>query len=159
MRRSIVFGIILLVSGICIAGLGTMFHLRAQSMEIAEIHIVRHDNVVAAFNVELATTRDQHVQGLMHRERLEEGTGMLFVFETDRLASMWMRDMQFALDFLFIDADGYVVEMESHVPPCKANNVCPSIVTQQPVRYVLEIPAGSIDEHHIQMQDRIQFNE
>ncbi len=57
------------------------------------------DTVVA----ELATTPDTRERGLMNRDAVPDGTGMLFIFPRSEERSFWMRDTFVPLDIAFFD--------------------------------------------------------
>ena len=57
------------------------------------------DTVVA----EVAGTPEQREKGLMDRDAVPDGTGMLFVFSRSEERSFWMRDTHVALDIAFFD--------------------------------------------------------
>jgi uncharacterized membrane protein (UPF0127 family) len=61
---------------------------------------------VAAVDVEIADTAETRARGLMFRETLPDGTGMLFVYPEPVDAVFWMKDTPLALDILFFDARG-----------------------------------------------------
>ena len=52
---------------------------------------------------EVAGTPEQREQGLMDRDAVPDGTGMLFVFSQSEERSFWMRDTYVALDIAFFD--------------------------------------------------------
>ena len=56
--------------------------------------------------VEIARTRKQRVQGLMHREELEWNRGMLFVFEEEKVLSFWMKNTKIPLSIAYLDNEG-----------------------------------------------------
>lgn len=122
------------------------------------VDIVRLDTVITTFAPEVAVTPDQLTQGLMGRENLAAGTGMLFIFPEVADHGMWMPNMLISLDFLFADAKGNIVHLVSDVPPCEVGKPCPTIAAGVPtVKYVFEIPAGSIARHGIQLGDRLRL--
>lgn len=57
------------------------------------------DTVVA----EVASLPAQREQGLMNRDAVPDGTGMLFVFPDSEHRSFWMKDTPVALDVAFFD--------------------------------------------------------
>ncbi len=97
--------------------------------------------------VEIADDSSLRSRGLSYRDGLEPGTGMLFVYPDEDERSFWMRGMRFCLDIVWIN-DGEIVGA--------AENVCPepgvpesdltSYVSPEPVQFVLEVPAGWLDE-------------
>lgn len=108
------------------------------------VEVRRDGAVLASFAVELATTREQQIQGLMGREHLAEDEGMLFIYVPEQRVGMWMKNMLIPLDFLFADARGVVVHIAENVPPCPPEGPCPTISAGVPVKYVLEVPAGTV---------------
>ncbi|MEM1943247.1 MAG: DUF192 domain-containing protein [Candidatus Caldarchaeum sp.] len=99
--------------------------------------------------VELADTAEKRAQGLSDRDRLEEGWGMLFVFEQPGIYSFWMYRMRFPLDIIWVDAEGRVVYVVEKAPPCQANEPCQSYTPPAEALYVLEVRAGFVEENRI----------
>lgn len=97
----------------------------------------------AVLQVELAQTTQQRMTGLSHRSELAEDHGMLFIFDTDGRHGIWMKDMQFPIDIIWIDAAMKVVHIAGSVTP---ETYPKSFTSQTPARYVLEVPAGYADE-------------
>lgn len=89
--------------------------------------------------VEIAETPQQQQTGLSYREHLKEGRGMLFVFNADGSHPIWMKDMQFPIDIVWLDATMKVVHIEQMVTP---ETYPQSFQSPIPARYVLEVPAG-----------------
>ncbi|MCZ6892319.1 MAG: DUF192 domain-containing protein [Chloroflexi bacterium] len=98
------------------------------------------------FTVELATTPEERARGLMGRERLGDTQGMLFIYQTDVTPGFWMRGMLISLDIVWIDADGVVAGIQREVPPALSTTDPPLYYPPRPIRYVLEISAGSAGE-------------
>ena len=98
--------------------------------------------------VEIASTSQEISRGLMHREGLDEGKGVLFVFGSERRHGFWMKNMKFSVDMLWISADGRVVHVEHSVPACR-EDPCPGYAPSEKAKYVLETRANFSAENGI----------
>ena len=78
---------------------------------------LRGDWGQARFSVELADDPDERARGLMFREDLPQNEGMLFVYETPRRASFWMRNTLIPLDMIFADQTGLVTGVHGNAVP------------------------------------------
>ncbi len=96
------------------------------------------------FRVELAISDSERRQGLMDREQLPPGTGMLFIYERPQPVRFWNKDVRFPIDILYFDENSTLLRTDTHVPPCPHGD-CPLYRTEEPVKYVLELPAGTTD--------------
>jgi len=97
---------------------------------------------------EAPTTLQEQEQGLMNRTHLDANGGMLFAFTSVRPQSIWMKNMRFPIDIVFITADKHVLEVYRSAPPC-AREPCPLYTSRAPVRYALEVNAGFCARHGI----------
>jgi uncharacterized membrane protein (UPF0127 family) len=77
------------------------------------------------------------MRGLMHREELPQGEGMLFVFPWPDQQSFWMRDTHIPLDVAFADMHGKILNIETGHPLSERR-----MLSQGPAMYVLEVPKG-----------------
>ena len=101
-----------------------------------------------ALEVQVADTEPRRVRGLMFQEQLPYEEGMLFVFDEPGYHSLWMLNMQFALDMIWFDESGRVVHIETGVEPCRTTVetlACPSKVTSVPAMYILEVSSGYVE--------------
>ncbi len=94
--------------------------------------------------VERAVTSEQRTRGLSFRSGLVKNTGMLFVFTSDDRYGFWMKDMRFSIDIIWLDASYKIVDMKEWVTPATYPTV---FYPSAPARYVLEVPAGFVQEH------------
>lgn len=99
--------------------------------------------------VQLAITPSQQQLGLGYRNGLEPGTGMLFVNEQPAPRTFWMKGMRFCLDIIWIEAGEITGAAESVCPDPEgtADADRARFTTPEPVTYVLEVPAGWMQEH------------
>jgi uncharacterized protein len=107
-------------------------------------------------NVEIAADDELRAQGLMWRDQLRPGTGMLFLFKEDEEHGFWMKNTLIPLDMVWIDKDQRVVAVKYNVPPCKVAN-CPSYPPGVLSRYVLEVAGGVAEAHGIKAGDQLKF--
>lgn len=101
--------------------------------------VVQTSRACHHFDVYLALTTPQQRRGLMHVRRLAERRGMLFVYDDEARRSMWMKNTLLPLDMLFIRGDGRIASIVADTEPQSLR----SIASREPVRYVLELNAGT----------------
>lgn len=92
-------------------------------------------------------TPAQHAQGLSNRDYIG-ADGMLFLFDQENRPTFWMKDMRFALDFIWIK-DDRVVDIHERVQPPSDVYTRRFVTPSKNVDSVLEVPAGFVDEHNI----------
>lgn len=99
---------------------------------------------------EIARTDEERAYGLMHRKKLPDGEGMLFVFERDEMLSFWMKNTLIPLSIAFIASDGRIMEIRNMEP----GNLDP-VRSSRSVRYALEVPQGWFDRVGLKVEDRL----
>lgn len=108
------------------------------------------------FTVELASSPDERAKGLMEREYLKPGKGMLFVFGAEGRHSFWMKNTKIRLDIIWINDDMEVVYISRNTEPCPEEDECHSIDPTADASYVLEVNAGESDG--INIGDKVTIN-
>jgi uncharacterized protein len=110
-------------------------------------------------HVELAKTEAEREYGLMGRTNLPEGRGMLFIHDRPGRYPYWMYHCKIGLDILWMGPNRQIVEMSPATPPCRGRAAsCPSYGGHATSLYVLELPVGSIQKHHLQVGQTIGFS-
>jgi uncharacterized membrane protein (UPF0127 family) len=104
--------------------------------------------------VELARTEPERQRGLMFRQSLAPGRGMLFIFEQPQKLSFWMKNTYIPLDMIFIDAQKRVLYIEENAEPLTFTPRGPSEDSQ----YVLEVPGGWARAHGVQPGVEVRFS-
>jgi uncharacterized membrane protein (UPF0127 family) len=106
--------------------------------------------------LEVAASEKERNRGLMFRTHLEEGRGMLFVFDEPGRPSFWMKNTYLELDILFLSTEGVIVDLFEGLTPCPMDP-CPQYAPGSPARYVLEVPGGFVAHHFVRKGDRIRL--
>lgn len=103
--------------------------------------------------LEVAADGPTRERGLMYRQALPDGHGMLFVFDDEVDRSFWMKNTLVPLDMIFIGSDRRIVGIVAEATP---HSLAPRSVGR-PSRWVLEVAGGYAARTHMAPGDRIDF--
>jgi uncharacterized protein len=103
--------------------------------------------------LEVAAGPAARARGLMGRERVAPGTGMVFLYPGDVREAFWMKDTLVPLSIAFVAADGRVVSVHE-MTPCRADP-CPTYAPAGPYRYAVELAAGAFPAAGVGPGDRV----
>lgn len=103
--------------------------------------------------VRVSTQQDLR-RGLSGQTELKEGTGLLFVFDYSDKHGIWMKDMNFPIDVVWLDSELYVVTIKKDFSPSSYPEIAYPTMNSS---YVLELPAGFLNTHHIDIGDKLLF--
>lgn len=106
------------------------------------------------YRVEVANDEQERKRGLSGRQALAGDEGMLFVFSRPGFHCIWMKDMRFALDIVWLDAQKRVIQILEQVgPDTYPESFCPA----RPASYVVELNAGQVQAAGIKPGQVVQF--
>ena len=105
-------------------------------------------------HVALATTSAEEELGLSHSAPLTPDRGMLFVFPAPQTPQFWMKDMNYPLDIIWIDASKRVVDISKNILP---ESYPKTVQPKTPILYVLEVSAGFSDTHALAAGTEVSF--
>ena len=103
------------------------------------------------YAIEIADDDAERARGLMFRDALPSGHGMLFIHDAEEPQAYWMKNTKIPLDILYFDDERKLVAQQRDVPPCSLGVGCPSYPSDAPARYVLELNAG--EAARLQLKD------
>ena len=103
---------------------------------------------------EIADDPTEQRRGLMERTELAENAGMLFVFDQEQRLSFFMKDTLIPLSVAFIEAEGYIVDIQDMQPLDLTRHR-----SAEPANYALEVNQGFFREHGVEVGDRVELPE
>lgn len=108
------------------------------------------------YTLQVADTPELRAKGLGGTESLDRDGGMLFVFPKPTHACMWMKDMNYGLDMIWLDENKKVVSISANVQPSTYpdRNFCSQA---KKASYVIELNAGEIEQSNIQLGQTLKF--
>ena len=101
---------------------------------------------------EVARTDGERQRGLMFRTSLEDGMGMIFVFDKDERLSFWMKNTVLPLSLAYIASDGTIRQMVDLEPQSLAG-----VQAERSVRYALEVPKGWFERAGVHVGDAVDL--
>jgi uncharacterized membrane protein (UPF0127 family) len=94
---------------------------------------------------------DELTRGLSGTESLGQDQAMLFVFPQVSKWAIWMKDMNYPIDIVWLDSDGQVVYLVKDAQPSSYPKT--QFTPDKPARYVIELPSGTIERTGIVIGD------
>lgn len=112
-------------------------------------------------NVQVVENLSDKQMGLSFRKSLAEDSGMLFDFTNDpvKKPGFWMKDMNFALDLVWIK-DGKIIAIDSNVKNPLPNTLDVNLKLYSPpseIDYVLEVNGGWCERHNVKTGTEVKI--
>ena len=108
------------------------------------------------YALEIADDADEHIKGLSGRTQLPAGQGMLFIFPTSGNYGIWMKEMNFAIDIIWLDAERRIVGLKENAQPASYPEI---FYGEENSLYVIEINANEIADMGLQIGDQVFLND
>lgn len=150
MLKKLFLTVILLAAAIF--ALSAAFEYKYKKESVLDIVRLQINN--AGLEIELADTPQKRTLGLSGREKLDENSGMLFIFNSPDYHSFWMKDMKFTIDIVWIGKNLKIAGIAENAAP---ESYPQTFKPEDPAKYVLEVNAGFIDENNIKIGDKVDF--
>lgn len=147
MRKITIFGILGFVVLAVLLALVKFFPSEVQ------YKTVRISNVT--IKAEVADTELKRIIGLMAKQNLASNEGMLFVFDREGYPGIWMVNMRFPIDIIWIDKDYKITSIIEGALPCE--NTCPVYYPQEKSMFILEVNSGFVAKNKINEGDEIKI--
>lgn len=102
----------------------------------------------------LAITPQARLIGLSGKSELPSDHGMLFVFDRPGIYGMWMKNMRFSIDIVWIGENFDIVHIEKDLSP---GTFPETFESKTNALYVLKLPSGYVDAHNIAVGQSVKF--
>lgn len=105
------------------------------------------------YALERADTNAKRIKGLSDRDSLANRTGMLFVFDQSMKQCIWMKDMRFNLDIVWLDEARTITRVEQNVSPA----TYPELFCAENTKYVIELNSGEAAKLSLNTGNQLNF--
>lgn len=102
----------------------------------------------ATIDVAIADNQQTRQKGLSYLESIPLDTGLFFVFKDSGLHGIWMKDMKFSIDIIWMDEQLRIVDIHRDISP---DTYPTSFHPQVPARFALEVEAGFSLKHDVKI--------
>ena len=109
-------------------------------------------------DMEVADNSYTRAKGLMYRKKMKKGSGMLFIFDSERRYSFWMLNMQFSIDLIWLDRDMRVVDITKDAVPSHSIFSSRSYSPKAPAMYVIETCSGFASSSKLKPGNKIKID-
>lgn len=126
-----------------------------EQLDIIEVIYTADNGVEHSLITEIADTPYKRAIGLMDRSTLDADKGMLFIFETERRVSFWMKNTYIPLDIIYLDSQLQVVKIYENTTPNQTTELYDSEFS---IKYTIEANAGWAELSGIEVGDFVRLN-
>lgn len=122
-----------------------------EDFRLRRIRLPNGDRILA----EPLMNREDMVRGMMFRDKLEPGRGMLFQHAQPGRYGYWMFQVRIPLDIIWMDENHRIVEIVANAKPCMTRNSreCPSYGGNRYAQFVLELAGGEAARRALKVGD------
>lgn len=119
--------------------------------QTAVLHLGSH-----RFEARIADTDRSRQQGLSGTMRLPADEAMVFIFDSDGRWPIWMKDMNYSIDIVWLDNSKHVVDFALDVSP--DSYPTKTFFPKNEARYVVELKSGTVKAKGIRVGDQAVFS-
>ena len=105
--------------------------------------------------VDIADDGQERLLGLGDYDGLNANQGLLFVFEQPDKHGIWMKDVEFPIDVVWLDESRNIIHIVKEMQPSSYPEVSKP---DQNAKYVIELPAGFVENNNVNEGDNVEFS-
>ncbi len=139
---------------IYIVFIGGVFSVPAAKLiaeKISDMEIERGVIGETAITLDIADTKAKRTQGLSGVSIMPKNHGMLFIFDENSEHGIWMKEMNFSLDIVWLNNYSEVIYIERNATPESFPKV---FGPDKPSKFVIEFNAGFVAKNSIKVGDK-----
>lgn len=99
------------------------------------------------FDAQIAKTTAEREKGLGGIKNLDANQSLILAFPSDDKWKIGMKDMKVPIDIIWLDKDKKVIHIVKNASPENPTNI--TFTPKYSARYVIEVPAGTVDSKTI----------
>lgn len=108
------------------------------------------------FRAQIADAPSEREKGLSGTQKLSRDEALLFIYDTDGRWGIWMKEMNYAIDIVWLNKNKEVIHIVKNVEP---DTYPESFSPNQDARYIVELAAGTADDKKVTIGDKAAFDE
>ena len=148
------FTYIINICVLCVLGFNCSQENITAKNNFCDIYIINNQNNKIKLKVEIADTVESQTRGLMFRDKLDENSGMIFVFGNETIREFWMMNTYIPLNIAYINRQGIINEIY-YMRPLDTSIRYPS---QLPAMYALEVNKDWFKKNNISEGSKVIFD-
>ena len=103
----------------------------------------------------LADTRELQIRGLSNTPFLPKGVGMLFIFDNENNHGIWMKDMNYSIDVVWLNDEKEVIYVIDDMAP----ESYPTVYEPKTKSlYIIEFNDQFFEQNNLSVGDKLEFN-
>ena len=103
--------------------------------------------------VEVAATHEERLLGLMYRKKLPDNKGMLFIYPSERIIKLWMKNTSIPLSVAFLNKNKKIINIEKMEP----NQTKIIYKSKDFALYAVEVNQGWFELNTVSVGDIFKF--
>lgn len=125
--------------------------INLKNIDCSDLNVIIGDNNLC---LKVSDDNEERLLGLSGTKKLAPNEGMLFVFDLPGFHGIWMKDMNYSIDIVWLDVNKNVVHVEKNISPQSYPKVyAPNTLAT----YVVELTAGTSSSLNINKGDKLYW--
>lgn len=116
--------------------------------------VISESNKLFDYTLEIAANDSDRIRGLSGRQSLPLNHGLLFIFEEIGNHGIWMKDMNFPIDIIWLNGERQIVGLATDVQP---ESYPETFYAPQPSILIIEVNAGDVLRQGLKIGDSLQL--